>query len=200
MVFGAGLLTCERSLVIDHILEKEMSSNEALAYFYFDYRDQHVQTPAFFLASLLRQLAARRRPLPESVLNFYNCFKDEQPQNLISELRNVFRLACEVYERCYIVIDALDECKHQSHRKEIVQAMKSLPTAKTRVFVTSRPHTHDLKQYFEDGLKIDVEANETDVKQYCSRMIEENLNAKDLMSDALRQQVTDTIASKANGM
>ena len=177
-----------------------MAANEAIAYYYFDYRDQQAQTPALFLASLLRQLVAPRRPLPESVINFYDNFKDEQPQNLMLELCTLFRATCEAYERCFIVIDALDECKHQGHRKEIIRVLKSLPMSKARLFVTSRPHPHDVEQHFGDALKLDIKASETDLKQYCYRMIEESPNASEIMSESLKQQVTDTIASRANGM
>ena len=116
------------------------------------------------------------------------------------ELCRVFRVTCEAYERFFIVIDALDECKHQTHRKEIVRVLKGLPTVKIKIFVTSRPHHHDIKQYFEDALRMDVEANETDIKHYCSHMIEESSNTTGIMTNSLRQQVIDIIASKAHGM
>ena len=116
------------------------------------------------------------------------------------ELREAFGMLCETYEQCFIVVDALDECKHQTHRKEIVQLLKSLPSTKTRVFVTSRLHTHDIKEYFEDALRVNVEASETDIKRYCSCMVEQSTSAADLISGPLRQQVIETIASKAHGM
>ncbi len=118
----------------------------------------------------------------------------------MSELCKIFRMTCEAYQRCFIIIDALDECKQQSHRKEVFGLLKGLPITKIKLFVTSRPHPHDIKRYLEDALKIDVEASETDIKHYCSRMIEENPDATDLMSDSLKQQVTNTIASNAHGM
>ena len=116
------------------------------------------------------------------------------------ELCRVFRETCEAYERCFIVIDALDECKHQNYRKEIVRVLTGLPTAKISLFVTSRPHHHDIKQYFEDALRIDVEASEADIKHYCSHMIEVSPNIADIMSVSLKQQVIETIANKAHGM
>ena len=109
-------------------------------------------------------------------------------------------MLCETYEECFIIIDALDECKHQAHRKEIVQLLESLPRTTSRVFVTSRLHAHDIKEYFEDALRVDVEASETDIKRYCYCMIEQSSSAAELISGPLRQQVVDTIASKAHGM
>ena len=194
------LLTRRRSLIIDHILERTLSKNEAVAYFYFDYRDQEVQKPAYFLASILRQLAARKRPFHPSLLEFYNRSQGDQAQDLMSELYDAIQVMCESFEKCFILVDALDECKNQGYRKEIVGVLKSLPTAKTKIFVTSRPHIHDIKQYFEDALRIHVEASETDVRHYCSRMIEESENATDLMGESLRQQVIDSVSSKADGM
>ena len=169
-------------------------------YFYFDYRDQRVQTPGYFLASILRQLVAQTRPIPQHLLDFYDQFKEEQPQDLMAELCRLLRVTCEAYERCFIVIDALDECKHQTHRKEIVRVLKGLPTAKVKILVTSRPHHRDIKESFEDALRMDVEASETDIKHYCSHMIGESPNTTDIMSDSLRQQVIEVIASKAHGM
>lgn len=194
---GKSVLT---SLVVDHMFENEVSVNDAIAYFHFDYRNQEVQTPAFVLASLFRQLAARRKPFPQALLDFYNRYKEDQAQDLMSELCEAFRVTCETYNRCFIIIDALDECKHQGHRKEFVRVLKGLSASKTKIFVTSRPHTDDIKHYFEDALRIDVEASEADIRQYCSRMIEESASATELMGDLLRQQVVNSIASKARGM
>lgn len=116
------------------------------------------------------------------------------------ELCEAFRLTCDAYDRCFILIDALDECKSHGHRTEIVRALKSLPAAKTSVLVTSRPHPHDIQQYFVNELRIHVEASEADIKHYCSSMIEVSASATNLLDAALRQQVMNDVASKAHGM
>lgn len=118
----------------------------------------------------------------------------------MSELCEVFRISCEAYERCFIVIDALDECKSQGHRKEIVRVLNDLPTETTSVFVMSRPHVHDIQQYFEKVIQVDIKASDTDIKHYCSQMIEQSSSASDLIRGSLKQQVIDSIASNANGM
>ena len=194
------LLICQRTLVIDHVCKNHLSSDEAIAYFYFDYRDSEVQTSGYCLASLLRQLAARKKPFHQSLIDFYERFRDDQPQHLVAELSGAFQVMCQAYKRCFIMIDALDECRIQGHRKEIVRLLKSLPASNTKIFITSRPHSHDIKQYFDDALKITVKASEADIKHYCSRMIDESVNATDLMDDSLKQQVIRSLASKADGM
>lgn len=143
---------------------------------------------------------AQRKPLPQSLADFYDRFKDEQTQDLMSELCEVFQLSCGAYERCFIVIDALDECKSLDHRKEIVGVLNGLPVSKTSIFVTSRPHVHDIKKYFENALRLDIKASDADIKHYCSQMIEQSSSATDLIKGSLKQQVVDSIASNANGM
>ena len=106
----------------------------------------------------------------------------------------------KAYEKCFVVIDALDECKHQAHREEIIRVLKDLPIEKTRIFVTSRPHTQDIKVYFKDALRVDIKASETDIKHYCSCMIDQSPNGTDLITGLLRQQVVNRIASMAHGM
>ena len=78
--------------------------------------------------------------------------------------------------------------------------LKGLPSAKARVFVTSRPHPHDIKQCFEDALRVDIEAKDADIKHYCSSVIKGSANLTEIMDDSLKQQVVDTILSKAHGM
>lgn len=118
----------------------------------------------------------------------------------MSELCEVFQLTCGTYERCFIVIDALDERKSQDHRKQIVRVLNGLPTAITSVFVTSRPHVHDITNCFKNTLRLDVKASDADIKHYCSHMIEQSPSATDLIKGSLKQQVIDSIASNANGM
>ena len=116
------------------------------------------------------------------------------------ELCEAFQATCDSYEKCFIVIDALDECNNQIHRKEIVRVLKILSTGKVRLFVTSRPHPRDIREYFENALRITIEASEADIKSYCSRMIKENPNVAEIMDEALRERVASSIASKADGM
>lgn len=134
------------SLVIDH-LSKLLSRNEALAYFYFDYREQDIQTPASFLASLLHQLAVQKADFPQPLLKFYEHFKHDKAQSLMTDLLTVLQEVCASFDRIYIVIDALDECNSKGHRKQVLTALESLDLGTVRLFVTSRPHAYDVRPH-----------------------------------------------------
>ena len=189
-----------RSLVIDHILCEELSANEGIAYFYFDYREQDVQTPTYFIASVLRQLAVQKVAFPQPLVDFYERFKQDQPQNVATELSQVFQEVCVTFDKCFIVIDALDECNGKSHRKDVLRILSSLNLQTFRIFVTSRPHPHEIKQQFQNAERIQIEASEADLKSYCRRMIESNESTCDIVDDTMKEEVADIISRNARGM
>ena len=191
------------SIVIDQILSEKAlgpSGNVALAYFYFDYREQDGQTPNDFVASLLRQIAVQKVNFPQSLLDFYECYRHDRAQAATADLFATFRQVYTSFEKCYIVIDALDECKSSLFRKEILKIVSDLDLQIVRLFVTSRPHVHDIKQNFLYAQQIEVEASEQDIRSYCHRMIEDSQSTLDLIDDSLKEEVADAVAKNAQGM
>ena len=176
------------------------SGNAALAYFYFDYREQDGQTPNAFVASLLRQIAVRKVDFPQSLLDFYEHYKHDRAQAETAALFATFRQVYSSFEKCYIIIDALDECRSSLYRKEILKIVSGLDLQIVRLFVTSRPHIHDIQQNFLHAQQIEVEASEQDIRSYCHRMIEDSQSTLDLIDDSLKEEVADAVAKNAQGM
>ena len=176
------------------------SGDAALAYFYFDYREQDGQTPNDFVASLLRQIAVQKVDFPQSLLDFYECYRHDRAQAATADLFATFRQVYTSFEKCYIIIDALDECKSLLYRKEILKIVSGLDLQIVRLFVTSRPHVHDITQSFLHAQQIEVEASEQDIRSYCHRMIEDSPSTLDLIDDSLKEEVADAVAKNAQGM
>lgn len=185
--------------MIDHISHKVSLADEGVAYFYFDYREQEAQTPTAMVASLLRQLAGQKAVFPQSLLEYYENFKQDQARGSMPELKHVFNEICLTFGQCYIVIDALDECK-MDFRKDVLEILKDLDLTVVQLFVTSRPHSHDIKQHFHGAEQVHVEANEADIKTYCYRMMDDNDITRELVEGTLRADVADTISRNAQGM
>ena len=185
--------------MIDHVVQVVLLPDQGIAYFYFDYREQETQTPAAMVATLLRQFAERKDVLSQSLLDYYGKFKQDQPQSSIPELLNVLKNTCLTFSHCYIIVDALDECKME-FRKEILRILKDLGQTGVQLFVTSRPHSHEIQQHIQPAEQIHVEANEADIRTYCHRMMEENEITRELVEGTLRTDVADTISRNAQGM
>ena len=176
------------------------SGDTALAYFYFDYREQDGQTPNDFVASLLRQIAVKKEDFPQSLLDFYEDYRHDRAQAATADLFATFRQIYTSFKRCYIIIDALDECKSSLYRKEILKIVSGLDLQIVRLFVTSRPHVHDIKQTFLHAQQIEVEASDQDIRSYCHRMIEDSQSTLDLIDDSLKEEIADAVAKNAQGM
>ena len=188
--------------MVDHLLASNAFSDSAVAYYYFDYRDQNLQTPASFTASILRQLVTQMPLFPESIVELYELYKYQEVRGLLAPLRLLLRDICSSFNMCFFLIDALDECVEKSVRKTILEILEQLKSEKVKVFVTSRPHTYDIGSIHKNALKIKVNASEADLRTYCFSMIDASENTSELLgeNDALRALVVDTISQNADGM
>lgn len=158
-----------------------------------------MQTPAYFVGSIVRQLVVQAPFFPAPLLHFYQRFKEDEAHGSTSELLLVLRDICGAFSRCYIVVDALDECQ-KSHRREILQTLNDLNTGTNHIFVTSRPHSHDIKQHFKGAEQINVQATLADIRTYCLRMIDDNESTRELVDGDLKEDVPDSISKNAQGM
>src|SRR5207248_2200664 len=80
-----------------------------IAYFYCDYRAQSGQTLPLLMANILRQLLAHQIQFPLSLRTlFERCRRDGLPATT-SELVDILRGVCVSFNKCFILIDAIDE-------------------------------------------------------------------------------------------
>ena len=193
------VLTWGRSLVIDHIYDKRPPYAQGLAYFYFEFIDQDSQTPTNLVGSLLRQIASQTASFSQPLLHFYQRFKEDEAHGSTAELLLILKEVCTRFEKCFVIIDALDEC-NKTYRKEFLHIVNDLNTETIQLFVTSRPHSHDIKQHFKNIEHIEVAASEADIRSYCVQMIEDNDATLELMDEELKVEVTNSISKNAQGM
>ena len=158
------------SLVVDQLQEDFMGKTYATVFAYFDYRDQNRQSPDGVTASLLQQLSGRHSDLPEPILILRKKFKSQDIRPQLQDRVKAFSLVCQQFERVFVVIDALDECDEGKHRQTFIEVLHTLRgQVNVRLFITSRPHSQDIKKAFDSALHIKVEAKELDLKKYLSK-------------------------------
>jgi ankyrin repeat domain-containing protein 50 len=99
---------------------KEDSAKNVLAYFYFTFQEKEKQTVAGFLRSIVAQISASHKPLPNEITNLYgkSKYSSSRPsvETLMKCLENLLRLPREKY----IVVDALDECEEREVLLELL--------------------------------------------------------------------------------
>ena len=196
---GAFSITQRRSLVIDRLAAFFNFQNVAVAYHYFDFRDQQCQSAEAMLSSLLKQLASAKTELSYHVLELYRKFTRQQRQPKREDLEEVIMPVCKAFDRVFLVIDALDECNPE-RRRAVLEALKRLYEVQSiSIFVTSRPYPGDVQKAFEPFPKIDIEARDPDIRKYVRREIDSNHNLDDT-DEELKEEIVVKMSQKARRM
>ena len=97
-------------------------------------------------------------------------------------------------------MDALDECEAAHERRLLLPILESLPDARTRLFVTSRPNNEDISQTFRKASRITIAAPESDLRRYITERIEERKDFASKLTPDLKESITSTIPARASGM
>ncbi|KAJ6567471.1 hypothetical protein B0H10DRAFT_1071266 [Mycena sp. CBHHK59/15] len=94
--------------------QQEIAQRAAVAYFYFDFRDQKKQLMQTMLRTIVLQLSAQS-PHPYQALNTQYMLSKGQTLPNTQELRHVLEELLRELGRTYIIVDALDECTDTEH-------------------------------------------------------------------------------------
>ena len=133
------------SMVIDYlkgIITKQRHSG--LAYFYFDFQDNHSQDGVRFLGSIVCQLLRSQPLLGKAEVLYDTCYPEKIRS---SDLKNLFIEATCTFETVYIVVDAMDECKQWNDLHDFISLITSMGR-KVQFLASSRK-----ERYIEEILR-----------------------------------------------
>ncbi|OBT84941.1 hypothetical protein VE02_06622 [Pseudogymnoascus sp. 03VT05] len=197
---GAGKTTLT-SIVVDYLHANfQKDTTIGIAYLYCNFRRQDEQNAEGLLASLLKQLAQGLSPLPEIIKSLYDSHKKNQMRPTFNELSSALQSVAALYSRCFIVIDALDECQASDGcRAKLLREIFDLQ-AKSRasIFSTSRfiPEIHE---HFKNSMRLEIRATDQDVRRYVDGHMSQ-LPRCVQRSTELQSEVKMEIVKSVNGM
>jgi hypothetical protein len=113
------------------------------AYFFFNLREAHLQTPSGMLESIISQLVDEPRKVTDSLETQYSS-KDASVTSLLEILISTL----EKYSAVYVILDALDEAVDQKLLMGIIVVMDGWKTQELRLLITSRKEVG-----IEEGLR-----------------------------------------------
>lgn len=163
---GAGK-TILTSIVIEALYEHyKGDENIGIAYVYFDFRRREEQRMSVLLASLLKQMC-RGPALPKCVEKLYDKHQARKTRPGQVELSETLLSVVSNFSRCFIIIDALDECQADSDiRNQFLSEIFSIQVkCGLNLFATSR-FISEICDQFEKGLVLEISAHEEDVQRY----------------------------------
>jgi hypothetical protein len=152
------------------------------------------------LVSLLRQIVRQLWPdVPiackqwlKKITRSHKLDPADLEENFLSLLSHV--------EKCYIVIDALDESGSPSERTELLTLLTKIAAIKSvRLFITSRLGIADIQSALEDAQEVKVEADKVDLKICLSTMIDRS-DSRQWIKPCDRDSTVDKIIERSHGM
>lgn len=166
---GKTILT---AVVIDRLASRfSHDPSVGIAYIYFNFWQQGETTPEELFASLLRQLAQRQSPLPESLRCLFDDHKKKQTRPSWNGILDVFHSVIGAYSRVFVAVDAVDECPASGHcRMAFVEALLDLRAHGVNIFATSR-FVPEITSKFDEDSWLEIRANGEDVAKFVDAQI-----------------------------
>jgi len=201
------MLTSDKtsSLVIDTLCEQAQGQNIAVLFFYCDYQAQKGQSAVNMIGGLLRQVISGGAGIPGEIQRAFNGLGWGGGKCLrLPDMLELFVKVSNSIERVYICVDAVDELLPQD-RSELLRALRQIiqDAPNTRLFLTGRPYIRrELDNYLSERAHvIKIIADQGDIARYVGRkMDDDNARDPDLMTDALRNNIMETMLEKASEM
>jgi hypothetical protein len=158
------------------------------------------------VAVFIKQLVWKQAGVPQVVSDFYHQYSGDARQPSLKKYISIFLQLAQSFQRIYIIIDALDECK-EDERQLVLEYCQTLLTSSTcfRVYITSR-REDDIERAFMrlNVPKVQIEARNTkaDIQAYVvgqvrSLIANQTLRLKDLN---LQQTIINVLIDQAEGM
>lgn len=190
-----------RSIVVNHLEQRFVQDDVAVAYVYCSYKEQEGQTAVNLIASLLQQLIQRNPVISDDIVSLYRHHKQMQTCPTLDELSKLLQLEIRRLSKVFILIDALDECSESnSTRDSFVAEIRNLQPI-THLLVTSR-HISTIEREFEKAARVEIHATDEDIRKYVeSRIKGDRQLIRQIQKDpALQGTIINTIIEKTKGM
>jgi hypothetical protein len=206
-----GIPGCGKTILSATIVEniQQYTANDpgkALAYFYFDFKDQQKQGPDSMVRSLIFQLSQQFITIPVELERLYDSCKDKAIQPYSNTLLATLQPVIRVFPQTFIVIDALDECAQREDLMKVIGDILAWQSENLHFLVTSRREgdiESTLGQIIGKSsiLSLQTEAVTPDIQLYIhERLSHDDRLRKWRMDSALHQEIETTLLSNARGM
>jgi NACHT domain len=164
---GSGK-TMIASIAVNHLETSFPDNKTGIAFLYCIYKRQENQSVDDLLASLLGQLAVWQSMVPKSIRELHDKHrKGKIPRLSQNEIREELCSIIKTYSRTFIVIDALDECKTDRIRNELLSEIYKLQEGSDmRLMVTFRPSVAPKRP--SRVTEQEIRAHEEDIEEYLS--------------------------------
>ncbi|OBT58918.1 hypothetical protein VE04_00567, partial [Pseudogymnoascus sp. 24MN13] len=206
-----GIAGCGKTILSSTVIQDVFQHcigdpGKVVAYFYFDFNDLKKQSPELMVRSLICQLSQKCVKIPASLdLLFSSCDNGNHNPSLDSQL-DVLHQMIQEYPQCYIILDALDECKDRAELMDIINQISGWQLDNLHVLVTSREEREiqsSLQSLIEDQNTICLESRlvDVDIQKYVrTRLLDDADLRKWQKSSDVQDEIKAALMNGPRGM
>jgi hypothetical protein len=197
---GAGK-TILTSVVVESLHRRfQDDPSISVVYLYCNFRRQDEQKAEDLLASLLKQLAQGRSPLPDSVKSLHDGHRDKRTRPSFDEILGTLQSVATMYSRIFIIVDALDECQASDgcRMRFLLEMFNLQAKCQVSIFATSR-FIPEINENFKECMQLEIRASKQDVQRYLDGHISQ-LPKCVLRSPELQDEIKAEIIKAVDGM
>ncbi|OQE41183.1 hypothetical protein PENCOP_c005G07897 [Penicillium coprophilum] len=188
------------SLAVDELSSSCIDKKAVVAYHYCDYRAHNASPLTAAMGRLLRMLLERSMIIPPILRDIFQKARREGRAPDPSELKCVLISVAGSFDRCFILVDAMDEfsISDAGSTSEFVRILDELAEFGVNVFVTSRaiPSPPLTTGHYIATIR----ADEADIRSYVAFALSTDHSLIDIIDQSLERDITQTVVEQAKGM
>ena len=196
---GAGKSICTAIVINDLHTRFNGSRDVGIAYIYCHFRRREDQRLEDLLLNLLKQLSETTECLPGDSRALFERHQEKHTRPLFDEIWGTLKSVSGLFQRVFVVVDALDECQADDGCQAglIAHLLKLQSECGANIFATSR--LTDIVKKFRGSLSLEIRAVEADVRKYLDGNL---VRLPECVHDhpALQEEIKSTIVHLVRGM
>jgi Cdc6-like AAA superfamily ATPase len=202
-ISGSGKTVLSSTLIdtVSSWCDMPHTPRSCLGYFYFDFNDESKQSPLGALRSVIRQIS-RGKDLPTCVLDMFAMFDDRGKPPSLEQFVQLLLSISGLYERTFIIMDALDESKELEELAKIFENIMRNQKGSISILVTSRKERvieNALEALPAELIPMDSEAIDADIRLYISERLANDNRLRTHLPE-IKREIEKTLAEKSQGM
>jgi archaellum biogenesis ATPase FlaH len=206
-IAGAGK-TILMSLIVNHG-QDHLGEDDAVAYYYCDYKNSDTHNTVNILGSIAKQLAIRDDSAFEKAKDLYAHHHPEGQLNSASTAEELLNLTLDLskgFANTLIIVDGLDGCV--SSQSEVVEYLQMLgsqdasPDVNIKILLASR-NEYVIREKLQDKYEhVSIAARSEDLRLYVAAEIQTRMDQGKprIGQTSLKQHIMDRLVEKADGM
>ncbi|KAJ7112573.1 ankyrin repeat-containing domain protein [Mycena epipterygia] len=196
---GAGKSVLSSSVIAQLFDNKATANTSAVAYFYFDFRNEQNQLVEVMLRSIILQLSAQS-PNTYMVLDQQYNLSSGQTLPTYQNLLDILDKLLLDLGSTYIVLDALDECNEHDLLVQFILLLRGW-SSKTPLHLLFTSQTREMFTASFEGMEhvaLELKTTQADIAAFVTSELKSNFKLKRWAKHTV--EITTKVVEKSNGM